>query len=249
LNCNICKKPSSVEGVCGKCQSRLRNHLSEIPSLQVEASQYLEPSKTGSGSASVERSIGINVSALDYSMAKELLAILHGWEAIIREARNLQPPAFVKQEESTEAEVEATCRFHLAHLDWSLGQDWASDFAAEVAEIHAKGMAATKQFIEQPRRIPCPTDDCQKFVVIDAQRIHENGLSEEVTCFGCKQSWTIIRLVTLAINNPSRRFYLDIEALGLWLQLSERQVRNIIKANDIPRKGNLYSVMDVIKAR
>lgn len=249
MNCDICKKATTSEGVCGKCQSRLRAQLLEIPDLQEQAALYLEPSKTGSGSASVERSIGINVSALDFSIAKELLAILHGWEVIIREGRNLQPPALVKAEATTEAEVGATCQFHLTHLAWSLTQDWIADFANEVAEIHAKGMAATKQFVEQPRRIPCPTDDCQKFVVIDAQRIHENGLAEEVTCFSCKQSWSVIRLVTLAINNPSKRFYLDIEALGLWLQLSERQVRNIIKANDIPRRGNLYSVSDVIKAR
>jgi len=249
LNCNICKKPSSVEGVCGKCQSRLRTHLSEIPELQYQAGFHLEPSKTGSGSVSVERSIGINVSALDYSMAKETLAILHGWEILIREGRNLTPPAFIKAKETTDLEVDATCQFHLAHLNWSITQEWIGDFAIEVAEIHAKGMAATKQFVEQPRRIPCPTDDCKKFIVIDAQRIHENGLAEEVTCFGCRQSWSIVRLVNLAINNPIKKFYLDIEALGLWLQLSERQIRNIIKANDIPRKGNLYSVSDIIKAR
>lgn len=228
---------------------KVASQLQELPDLQQMAAEHLHPSRSGNGSSSVERSIGINVSALDFSMAKELIAILHGWESIIREARGLTPPALVVSQDTTELEVEATCKFHLAHLGWSLEQDWAADFASEVAELHAKGMAATKQFSEQPRRIPCPTDDCQKVVVIDAQRIHENGLSQEVTCFGCKQSWTVIRLVTLAINNPQKKFYLDIEALSLWLQLSERQVRNIIKNHDIPRKGNLYSVSDIVKVR
>jgi hypothetical protein len=177
-------------------------------------------------------------------MAKETLAILHGWESIIREGRSLTPPAFVKAEATTEAEVEATCKFHLAHLDWSLKQDWANDFAAEVGEIHAKGMAATKQFIEQPRRIPCPTDECHKFIVIDVE-----NLMDDVTCFGCKQSWTVLRLVALAMSNPNRKFYLDVEAIALWLGITQRQVYKIIRANKIEHKGNLYDLAGILAAK
>jgi len=249
LNCNLCDKPTKVEGVCYKCRSKVIGHLSELPQLQYEAGMYLTPGRGGNGSVSAERSIGINVNALDFSMATELLGILHGWEILIRAGRRLTPPALVKGEETTELEVEATCKFHLAHLDWSLDQDWAKDFADEVASIYAKGIAACKQFVEQPRRIPCPTDDCSKMVVIDAHRIHEYGIEEEVTCFGCKQSWTILRLVSLALTNPAKKFYLDIEAIAVMLQITDRQVRNIIKSADIPRKGNLYSLADVIKAR
>ena len=177
-------------------------------------------------------------------MAKETLEILHGWESMIREARQLTPPALVKAEATTEAEVEATCKFHLAHLDWSLQQDWANDFAAEVGEIHAKGMAATKQFVEQPRRIPCPTDDCHKFIVIDVE-----NLMDDVTCFGCKQSWTVLRLVALAMSNPNRKFYLDVEAIALWLGITQRQVYKIIRANKIERKGSLYDLAGILASK
>ena len=248
MNCNLCDK-NSTTATCPRCRSKVAGHLSELPQLQMEASAYLAPGRGGNGSVSAERSIGINVNALDFSMATELLGILHGWEILIRAGRRLTPPALVKGEETTELEVEATCKFHLAHLDWSLEQDWAKDFADEVASIYAKGIAACKQFVEQPRRIPCPTDDCSKMVVIDAHRIHEYGIEEEVTCFGCRQSWTIFRLVSLALSNPAKKFYLDIEAIALWLQITDRQVRNIIKSADIPKKGNLYSLADVIKAR
>jgi hypothetical protein len=219
-------------------------HLTAIPRLQKLASNHLAPARSGSGSVSAERSIGINVAALDYSMAKETLAILHGWESIIREGRSLTPPAFVKAEATTEAEVEATCKFHLAHLEWSLQQDWAKDFASEVGEIHAKGMAATKQFIEQPRRIPCPTDDCHKFIVIDAE-----NLMDDVSCFGCKESWTVLRLVALAMSNPNRKFYLDVEAIALWLGITQRQVYKIIRANKIEHKGSLYDLAGILAAK
>ena len=225
-------------------QNKVRNQLDAIPALQQEASEHLDPSRTGSGGVSVERSIGININALDFSMAKETLAILHGWESIIREERALTPPALVKAEATTEAEVEATCKFHLAHLEWSANQDWFDDFANEVAEIYAKGMAAAKRFVEQPRRIPCPTDDCHKFIVIDAE-----NLMDDVSCFGCKQSWTVLRLVALAMSNPNRKFYLDVEAIALWLGITQRQVYKIIKANKIEHKGSLYDLAGILAAK
>ena len=250
MNCNICHKPTKNESACWSCRLKLQSHLIELPELQYEAGKFITPSRTGSGAVSTERSIGINVSALDFSMATELLAILHGWEAMVREARRLTPPALLNKEPTTDAEVQATCDFHLAHLDWTIGQEWVRDFAGEVAELHAKGMAATKRFTEQPRRIPCPTDDCKKFVVIDVVKVKENGLADEVTCFGCRQSWSLIRLVTLAMSNPSRKFFLDVEAIALWLGIKPRQVYAIIKENGIQKQsGNLYSLGDVINAR
>jgi len=244
VTCNICHKPSKNEGACWNCRLKLQSHLIELPELQYEAGKFITPSRTGSGAVSTERSIGVNVSALDFSMAIELLAILHGWEAIVREARNLTPPALLKKEPTTDAEVQATCDFHLAHLDWTMGQEWAGDFYNEVKELHSKGMAAAKQFVEQPRRIPCPTDDCHKFVVIDAE-----NLMDDVTCFGCKQSWTVLRLVALAMSNPSRKFFLDVEAIALWLGITQRQVYKIVKANNIDRRGSLYDLAGVIANR
>lgn len=250
MNCNICHKPTKNESACWSCRLKLQSHLIELPELQYEAGKFITPSRTGSGAVSTERSIGVNVSALDFSMATELLAILHGWEAMVREARRLTPPALLNKEPTTDAEVQATCDFHLAHLDWTIGQEWVRDFAGEVAELHAKGMAAAKRFTEQPRRIPCPTDDCKKFVVIDVVKVKENGLADEVTCFGCRQSWSLIRLVTLAMSNPTRKFFLDVEAIALWLGIKPRQVYAIIKENGIQKQsGNLYSLGDVINAR
>jgi hypothetical protein len=212
--------------------------------LQVLAGNHIAPGRSGSGAASAERSIGVNVNALDYSMAIELLGILHSWEAEIRAARRLTPPALLKKESSTHAEVQATCNFHIAHLDWTMGQEWAGDFYNEVKELHSKGMAAAKQFVEQPRRIPCPTDDCGKYVVIDAEH-----LMADVSCYGCKQSWTVLRLVALAMSNPSRKFFLDVEAIALWLGITQRQVYKIVKANNIERRGSLYDLAGVIANR
>jgi hypothetical protein len=168
---------------------------------------------------------------------------------MIRSARQLTPPALLVKEPTIDAEVQATCDFHLAHLEWTLGQEWVSDFFHEVKELHSKGMSAAKRFIEQPRRIPCPTDDCRKFVVIGVVAVADNGLSNEVSCYGCKQSWSVLRLVTLAMSNPNRRFFLDVEAIALWLGLTQRQVYKIVKANNIAHKGQLYDLAAIIASR
>lgn len=242
MQCNVCK--SEIETECRSCFGRLRAILKELPQLQYEAGFYLEPSRTGSGAVTAERSIGINVNALDFSMATDLLAILHSWESIIRRERALTLPAFVVKEPTTDAEVLATCEFHIAHLSWTLQQPWALDFAGEVWGLHARGRAAAKKFKEQARRIPCPTDDCKRFVVIDVEQ-----LSQDVSCFGCKQSWSVLRLVALAMSNPNRRFFLDVEAISAWLQMTQREVYRLVKKFDIEKRGSTYDLQAIMKAR
>ena len=244
MECTICRRQCQVEGACRICTSKVRTALSELPDLQWQAGFYLEPSRTGSGMATMERTIGINVNALDFSVATDLLAILHSWESIIRRERDLTPPALVPKRETIEAEVQATCDFHLSHLDWSLLQPWAVEFAGEIYGLHARGRAAAKQFKEQARRIPCPTDDCKRFVVIDV-----DDLTRDVSCFGCKQTWTVLRLVALAMSNPNRRFFLDVEAIALWLQTTEREIYRIIRRFNIEKRGKMYDLSGIIAAR
>jgi hypothetical protein len=218
--------------------------LRELPDLQFQAGFYLEPSRTGSGAVSAERSIGINVNALDFSMATDMLAILHSWEAIIRRDRQLTPPALVPLPPNRDIEVLDACNFQINHLSWTLTQEWALDFAGEIYGLHARGRAAAKKFKEQARRIPCPTDDCEKFVVIDVEQ-----LSQDVTCFGCKSSWSVLRLVALAMSNPNRRFFLDVEAISAWLQISEREVYRLVKKFNIERRGVTYDLQAIMKSR
>jgi len=182
MECQLCQHSARHEQyLCRRCETTLRDNLSDIPTLQQEAKGFLVPSRTGSGSRNSERSLGFNVSAMDYSTAVETLPILHKYEAWIRRARNLTPPALLKAEPTIEAEVAATAQFHLSHLDWTLKQDWVGDFARDVKVIHSKGLSVTKAFIETTRRIPCPTDGCENRVAIDIENI-----LADVFCLKCK---------------------------------------------------------------
>jgi hypothetical protein len=51
------------------------------------------------------------------------------------------------------------------------------------------------------------------------------------------------------MSNPNRKFFLDAEAIALWLGITQRQVHKIIKANNIERRGSLYDLAAVIANR
>ena len=222
----------------------LRSMLAELPELQQGAASFVIPGRSGSGSPSTERSIGFNVNALDYSMGKELLGLLHKYEALIRRCRSLTPPALLDREATVELEVAATVSFHLAHLEWTVQQDWVEEFAGLIKEIHSKGMACNKRFIEQPRRIPCPTDECKAHIVIDIE-----NLLAGVTCHKCRTSWTLYRLLALAMSNPDRRFWLDADAICLWMNITKVQLNKIVRDYEIPTKNGLYDISAIAKAR
>ncbi len=233
------------EGKLTKSQYRtLRSNLAELPELQSGAASFISPSRSGSGSPSSERSIGFNVSALDYSMGKELLGLLHKYEALIRRGRSLTPPALLDREATVELEVAATVSFHLAHLEWTVQQDWVEEFAGLIKEVHAKGLSVTKRFVQKTRRIPCPTDRCEKKLAIDIE-----SLMEDVKCLGCHGEWTVLRLIQLALSNPDKEFLLDIETICLWLGDTEKNVMKVIKANDIRKKSGLYNMKEIMNAR
>ena len=218
--------------------------LTELPELQQGAASFVTPGRSGSGSPSTERSIGFNVNALDYSMGKELLGVMHKYEALIRRGRTLTPPAFLKREATVELEVAATVSFHLAHLEWTVQQDWLEDFAGQIKELHSKGMATNKKFIEQPRKIPCPTEECRAHIVIDIE-----NLLAGVRCHKCRTSWTLYRLLALAMNNPNRTFWLDIDAICMWMNISKTDLNKIVRQHNIPTKNGLYDISAIAKAR
>lgn len=244
MNCAICKFNVESGQICKKCYSSLKFALTELPELQQGAAGFVTPGRSGSGSVSTERSIGFNVNALDYSMGKELLGLLHKYEALIRRGRSLTPPALLKREATVEKEVAATVSFHLAHLEWTVQQDWLEDFAGQVKELHSKGLACNKRFIEQPRRIPCPTEECRAHIVIDIE-----NLLAGVTCHKCRTSWTLYRLLGLAMNNPNRTFWLDIDAICLWMNISKTDLNKIVREHNIPIKNGLYDISAIAKAR
>jgi hypothetical protein len=138
-----------------------------------------------------------------------------------------------------EDEIVTAIKFQQINLQWSGTQDWISDFANELSTLHRQAMTAARDFVEKARRISCPGETsegrCGNKLVIN----EENPL-DIFECRKCQTQWTTLRIVAVALSEPNRQVWLDAEAIGRWLGISDRQVRRIAKANNVPHKGALY---------
>lgn len=250
MQCQKCERNTTQEQshLCERCKHRLWVYLQELPDLHHESGFFIEPVRTGKGGRPSERSIGINVTALDFSMATELLRILWSWEALIREELRYTKPGLIPPDK-VEREVEKTCKFHRMNLEWSVKQEWVGDFFDEVRAIHHRGMGAARRYVETPRRIPCPAEidegeQCGNGLPIDAE-----GLDGEIDCQKCETSWSVIRLIAVAASDRTKPFWLDIQAICVWLGVSKRQVYRIISKHKIAKVNGKFNVHEIMDAR
>ena len=247
MECQKCKRQTEHH-LCDKCRYRLSVYLNELPDLHHESGFFIQPVRTGKGGRPSERSIGVNVTALDFSMATELLRVMWSWESVIREDRNLTKPGLLTMER-VEREVIKTCQFHRTWLDWSIKQEWIGDFFDEVKAIHNRGMVAARRYVEVQRRIQCPAEidegeQCGARLVIEAE-----DLEFWIDCESCGTSWSVIRLIAVMATDRSRPFLLDIQAICIWLGISKRQVYRIIRKHGIQKVNGKFNVHDIMDAR
>ena len=250
MECQKCNRNTTEQQVhlCDKCQNKLWVYLIDLPGLHHESGFFIEPVRTGKGGRPSERSIGVNVTALDFSMATELLSVMWSWEALIREERHLTKPGLLPPDK-VEREVEKTCKFHRMHLPWAVKRDWVGDFFDEVKSLHNRGMVAARRYVETPRRIPCPAEidegtPCGNGLVVEAEDIEA-----DIECKRCGTYWSVIRLIAVVATDRSKPFLLDIQAICIWLGISKRQVYRIIRKHGIEKVGGKFNVHQIMDAR
>jgi ribosomal protein L40E len=244
--CTLCNRITTVSGLCQRCHSRIHQELDDLMEFWLGAHQELLPGKSGNGGRSSERTIGLNVAALSFIAGHDILGLLHEWEKLIRDQRDLTKPAFLKMPESLEQEISDAIKFAQTHLPWSGQQVWISDFSKELKEIHSQGMAAARKFVEKTRKIPCPaeTDEgsCGNFLKINA-----DDPMEIFECRRCKSEWSTLRLVAVAMSDK-RLIWLDAEALAKWMGISERHIRRLAQKYNLPKRGELYEAHAMVEA-
>jgi hypothetical protein len=57
------------------------------------------------------------------------------------------------------------------------------------------------------------------------------------------------RLLALAMNNPNRTFWLDIDAICLWMKISKADLNKIVKDYKISTRNGLYDISAIAKAK
>jgi hypothetical protein len=227
---------------------RVSFELAEIYDFWKLAHEELRPGNGGHGSASGERTLGINISALSWIAGDDILKVLHSWEVIIRAERHLTPPAMVERA-SLNREIRVTVDFALAHLEWSSQQDWFGDYAEEIHDLHQMGKVASRHIVEKAKFIPCPADDKNGQPCGQLLKIRDGEMMEIVRCRNCQSEWTAIRLMAVALADSRRQVWLDAEAISEYLGIAPKAVQVFAKRHEIGRRGQLLNLTQFLAAR
>lgn len=246
--CNLCPFIMNESGICQKCYNRIFMQLDDLLELWSAAHGELLPGGGGHGSSSGEMTIGLNLQALNFIAGSDILNLLHSWESLIRSERRLTPPAMLKQE-SLAKEITKAVRFAQAQIEWLGQSEYIADFAREIRELHGMGIAASRKFVKKTRKITCPADTAEGLPCGNLLILREDDLLELFTCHKCGAEWSTYRLIIVALSDPRTEFWLDAEAIASWLQLSARRVQQIAKEHRVAKRGALYDLKAILKAR
>ena len=247
IRCSGCgyNKPTSEE-ICLRCLATCKVELNNLPHLLIQAGDYLQPGSGGRGSSSGERTIGVNVSALDFVQGADLLGTLYGWQDLTRDLLGLEERLTLRGD--VQAKVENAVEFLQVHWEWLSQQtDFVGDFIREIRGLHARGMAITGQTQPKVTQIKCPADfreaKCDRKLAVD-----ETDLDAIVQCKRCKTDWTTKRLILVALASPAADVWVDADSIAQYKNLSPNHVRKVAKKYGVPKSGVQYNLPKFIEA-
>ena len=244
--CTTCRFPKkSEEKFCPRCVATCKKQLRVLAELHKFAGMSLRPGNGGRGSRSGNRTIGLNVDALDFSQGKELVDILSDWKDLLWDELGLEEDfgPFIKSRASSTYSVPNLVNFLLVHfIDLIKNEELAETFMVEIRKLYIAGMKAGG-FIEPERmRIKCPSDFREQICNAVLQ-INESDLTAIVQCRRCKAIRTVEQLLRLMLSIPDSRYWLDAESIAQYLpKLNARKVRYYGKKWHIPKWGSLYEI-------
>ena len=248
VECVICLKKTNA-GACGSCESRIRQQLNDIVEFQALASQNLIPGRGGDGRGS-ERSLGVNIQALDLVGGFDPIAVLESWERVWRQDFSLTPygPASASRPQSPIGTLVGIVGFLQSWLSKACQQHPAiSEFAFEVRSLHRSCKAAAGQSDRAGWRVTCPTDaddgECGSVLVVRSE-----DFGGEVSCRSCKVTWPVERLLRVVASSRHAELWLDPDAASEWIGVHPATLRRWAAAGRINRAHGLYEVHSIREA-
>lgn len=240
--CTICQHETD-RMACHRCQNMMRLQLGEICDYQAMAADNLIPGQGGDGRAT-ERTLGVNLAALDLVGAFDAIAILESWERIWREDYGLAPygPASAERDPRARATLLGIVGFLQAWLTKSCTEHPAIDeFARELRHLHRMCQQAAGHTMRAAWRVTCPTD------VEDGEcgtqlRVSGEDFGGHVTCRGCHTTWPVDRLLHVVATSRHAELWLDPEAASEWLGVHAGTLRKWASQGRIRREGGRYEV-------
>ena len=266
--CVLCQAQLEHGHCCRNCQSKIRRTLQDIERLaHMAAVTTIPASGRGSGRPTPSSRPPLTVAALDTALttveiiegdrdtALPLLLLLEDWERIIRDDRGLTRygPASAQRLEAAGPAAEnwwiasnltlsQVLNFLSAQIDWICT---APDFDLEefTRQLRLCRRALARWDDASNRggwRIPCPTvtteGECGRILYVARGE-------EDVHCKACDVTRSTKNLLRVAGTEAD--VWVDIEAAAVLAGVSERTIRNWVKAKHVAKRGPYVRVLDI----
>lgn len=244
-SCTICQRETS-RMACDRCESRMRRQLNDIPRMMIDASGNLIPGQGGDG-RSTERTLGINLAALDACAGFDAIAVLESWERVWREDYDLTPygPASyerTKNDCSNAQMLRGIVGFLLSWLTKSCDEHPAIDeFSRELHDIYRQMQQATGETKRAAWRVTCPADT-QDGECGTQLRVTQEDFDGHVSCRGCGTNWPTDRLLRVVASSKHAELWLDPEAAAEWIGVHAGTLRKWAVEGRIKREHGRYEV-------
>ncbi len=241
--CLICHR-STETMACERCESNMRQQLTDMPKYAELASQRLQPRQ--GGSRGTERGFGLSMAALEASCGYNATAVLENWVRDWRETYDLVPYGVATEAVPTVHLLAHICQF----LDNWLHQACANHVAIDLfaGELRQQWAAMREGANETPPNswvIPCPADiDTADGIATCGKAIKITDVEMEalVNCPACKTHWRVGRLLYVGAATANGGIYVDAEAASEYLGVTERTLRQWAKAGKIRRERGRYDI-------
>lgn len=241
--CDRCNRQSE-DALCAACSQRLSRALDEIRDFTAMIDSAVPHAGQSSMSRSSERSIGVNVDALDVIAGNDTLPLLESWEIAIRHDFELTPYGVITEQQKRTAMLRERVEFlqawkhRLLETRWPLLADMQQELVSEAARLAR--IACVDD--HEGWRVECPTDVddemCRRRLRVTRDDLDNDA---EITCRSCKRVWTARRLVVVSAAAKDVDVWVPADTLAQWYGVTKRTLRRWAKQGLIERRGRLFS--------
>lgn len=241
--CERCKR-ASADVLCESCARRLSTALEEIREFSSLVDTAMPHTRARGASRSSERTLGVNIDALDVIAGNDTLPLLEAWEIAIRHDFDLTPYGVVTESVKRTAMLRERVTFlnswrdRLIEARWPLLADMHREITSEASRLAR--IACVDE--HEGWRVECPSD-VQDEMCRRRLRVTRDDLDNdaEITCRSCRRVWTARRLVVVSAAAKDVDVWVPADTLADWYGVTKRTLRRWAKQGLIERRGRLFS--------